>query len=86
MIQDFGEGDEAEADAEAEEAAHVGDVVGEGDGHVALDLLNVRITNCDRNSKKEKVTQHILQRNKKLLLVSMYRTGGWPNFFFTGQI
>jgi len=52
MIEDFGEGDEAEADAEAEEAAHVGDVAGEGDGHVALHLLNVRITDGDQDPKK----------------------------------
>ena len=51
MIDDLCERDEAEADAEAEEAAHVGDVVGEGDGDVALDLLNVWVPNGDRDSK-----------------------------------
>ncbi len=52
VIKYFGEWDEAEAEAEAEEAAHVGDVVGEGDGDVPLDLLNVRVSNSDRDSEE----------------------------------
>jgi hypothetical protein len=52
VIKYFGEGDEAKAEAEAEEAAHVGDVVGEGDGDVPLDLLNVRVSDGDRDSKE----------------------------------